>query len=88
MTPTSSQADLPAELLDRVMNLTPAGKSMLLDLLLLEREEAPASYDDVRQAWKDEIARRIHDVVQGKVEFVEGEEVIRRLQLKQGDAEE
>ena len=88
MTPTSSQADLPAELLDRVMNLTPAGKSMLLDLLLLEREEAPASSDDVRQAWKDEIARRIHDVVQGKVEFVEGEEVIRRLQLKQGDAEE
>lgn len=88
MTPTSSQADLPAELLDRVMNLTPAGKSMLLDLLLLEREEAPASSDEVRQAWKEEIARRIHDVVQGKVEFVEGEEVIRRLQLKHGDAEE
>ena len=67
--------DLPADLVDRVLDLSPAARKSLGGLL--EREDAEEAADH-RALW-DEIRRRLDGYDRGEVKAVDGGPVLERL---------
>jgi hypothetical protein len=83
MTPTATD-DLPADLVERVHALSPAAKDKLFHLLLDEEEglsnkPVPWASEEVRLAWKEEIARRIAAYQRGEMKTLSTEEVLAQL---------
>lgn len=64
------------EIMDVVDSLPIDMKLELVDRLL---ESITPSRKDIREAWSDEVERRIDDVESGKVELIPGEEVFARM---------
>jgi len=90
MTPTADE--LPADLIERVKQLSPAAKDKLFDLLLgkddeISNEPMQFASEKVRLAWKEEIARRIAAYQRGEVKTMPMEEVIAVLEADQREDE-
>jgi hypothetical protein len=66
MTPTTTNAELPQDLVDRVMELTPEGRSRLMELIC-EADLPPGSDEG-------EIARRLNSVIDGTAKLLTREE--------------
>lgn len=91
MTPTATD-ELPADLVERVRQLSPTAKGRLVDLLLGEEDEIsaepmPYASEAVRLAWKEEIARRIAAYQRGELEVIPAEEVVAMLEADQAEDE-
>jgi putative addiction module component (TIGR02574 family) len=84
MTPTATD-ELPADLVERVKQLSPRGKEQLLDLLEGDVDLPPDPRTD--EEWREEIARRIADVQAGRGELLtreQAEEQVREEMRKLG----
>lgn len=84
MTPTATD-ELPADLVERVKQLSPRGKEQLLDLLEGDVDLPPDPRTD--EQWREEIARRIADVQAGRGELLtreQAEEQVREEMRKLG----
>ena len=79
MTATELEVDLPADLVERAMLLTTAGKQKLAGLLLKAVELPPDDPEVVRQEWNAVIADRLEGFLSGKYKTVDAEESIRRV---------
>ena len=77
MTP---ETELTPELIDRVMKLSPESKDQLLDLLLGESEGPPDNPEVMKREWQEEIARRIEDIKTGRVQLLDADEALTRLE--------
>jgi hypothetical protein len=91
MTPTATD-DLTPDLVERVHALSPAAKDKLFHLLLDEEQEfsnepVPWASEELRLAWKEEIARRITAYLNGEVKAIPAEEVIALLEADQREDE-
>lgn len=78
MIPTATD-ELPADLVERVKQLSPIAKGKLFDLLVDEGDEisadpSPYASEAIRLAWKEEIARRIAAYQRGELEVLTVEE--------------
>jgi putative addiction module component (TIGR02574 family) len=84
MIPTTTD-DLPADLVERVNQLSPKGKEQLLDLL--EGQVDLPSDTRTEEEWREEIARRIADVQAGRAVLLtreQAEEQVRAEMRKLG----
>ncbi len=79
-TPATPETELTPDLIDRVRKLSPQSKDKLVGLLLDELEGPPDDPEEVRKAWKDEIARRIEAVRNGTMKTYTLEETMEYLQ--------
>jgi putative addiction module component (TIGR02574 family) len=71
------------KLLDEALSLSEADRAYLAQSL---QDSLPESYNwvahlrpDVRQAWREEIRRRLKEIDEGRAVVVDGDEVMRRL---------
>lgn len=67
------------DLIDRAMRLSPAERQSVVLELLESLDTPPKDSSEVRQAWKDEIAQRIREIEEGKVQLVDAREAVARL---------
>jgi putative addiction module component (TIGR02574 family) len=67
-----------SEVLEKALALSTQDRGLLIDRLIESLDEGPAE-EGVKQAWSDEIKRRVDDIQSGKVEMIPGDEVRRRL---------
>jgi len=81
-TPSNATADLSLDQIEAAAaRLNPAEREELLQRLIeLEHPADP----DVEAAWDAEIARRLEEVRSGKVQLLDGEEVMREMREKYG----
>jgi hypothetical protein len=91
MTPAATD-ELPADLVERVKQLSPAAKGKLVDMLLDEADEIsnePVQFasEKVRLAWKEEIACRIGAYQRGEVKTLSSDELIAQLEADQREDE-
>ncbi len=70
-----------AELMDVVDSLPIDMKLELIDHLL---ESISPKSEEIDEAWKIEVERRIDEVESGKVQLIPGEEVIARMRKRYG----
>jgi len=80
MTTASVETPEVRELLARAMRLSPAQRESIAFELLDSLEPAQDS-DEVKKAWRAELARRIRDIEEGKVDLLDAKESIARLRL-------
>jgi hypothetical protein len=71
MTPQGS------ELLEKALALSHE-RGLLIDYLIESLHEGPAE-EGVAEAWDEEIKRRVDDIRSGRVELIDGEQVLREL---------
>lgn len=75
-------AEIPADLLDRAMALSPAGKRKLAGLLAKATEEPPDDPELVRKEVNELIADRLEGYLSGRYKAVDGKEMIQRVRDK------
>jgi hypothetical protein len=84
MTPTATD-DLPADLVERVKQLSSRGKEQLLDLLEADTELPPDPRTE--DEWREEIARRVADIEAGRAALLtreQADEQVREAMRKAG----
>ena len=71
------------KLLEEALSLPEADRAYIAQSL---QDSLPESYDwvahlrpDIRQAWREEIQRRLKELDEGRAELVDGQELMRRL---------
>jgi putative addiction module component (TIGR02574 family) len=79
MTPTETELRQARELIDRAMRLSPAARQSIALELLESLQGPPEDAEEVRKAWKAEIARRIEAVRNGTMKTYTLEETMQYL---------
>lgn len=72
-------ADIPADLLDRAMALSHAGKRKLAGLLAMATEEPPDDPELVRKEVNELIADRLEGYLSGRYKTVDAKESLQRI---------
>jgi hypothetical protein len=83
------ESELTPELIERVMRLSPESLGRLVGLALERLDVPPDDPEEVKKAWKEEIARRIEAYRRGEVVALDaagsGERIRARLRERFGD---
>lgn len=82
MPPTIPDVSLPAETVAQILALPPAELARLADYLTAATSApavAPPAPDDVREAWRTELGRRIDAYLAGEVKANDAKESIARI---------
>ena len=74
-----------AEVLDKAMELTSHERGYLIDRLVESLDDGPPD-EGAKEAWADEIKRRVDDIRSGKVKMIPGEEMQQWLSERLRDA--
>jgi hypothetical protein len=77
MTP---ETELTSDLIERVRKLSPAAREELI-ILLIDEQLGPADDPELaRKEWREDIARRIEDIKAGRVQLLDADEALARLE--------
>ncbi len=68
------------EILRAALTLPPDAREVLADLLYYSLDSS--SQEEIDEAWREEIDRRVREVDEGLVELVPGEEVMAKLRSR------
>jgi putative addiction module component (TIGR02574 family) len=84
----SGGGELTPELVQRLLKLSEDERVGLGNFLLDSVAYPGLDSDAAKEAWRQELARRIEDVRAGRVQLLDADEALRRLREKYGEADE
>ena len=82
MTPTTTDVELPTDLVEKALQLTPAQRRKLGNILLDSTEAPPDDPELVRKEWNALIAERIKGYLDGTIPTVDAEEALAEVERR------
>ncbi|MCE9562436.1 MAG: hypothetical protein K8U57_10325 [Planctomycetes bacterium] len=82
-TPQPAETELTPELIERVLKLSHKSLGRLVEIALDHLGPSPnENLEEVKTAWRDEIARRVTSIVDGTAVLVDGKESLARMRKR------
>ena len=82
MTPTTSDVDLPADLVEQALKLSPAARVKFARLLLDAAAGPPDDPVVVRKEWQEVITQRIQGYLDGSIPAVDAEDALAEVERR------